>query len=725
MKLHFRKLRLGIIAIGCLAGFPLWGAANYPEQAINIAAYNSLRNINLSGYANGSDLNTWVYNGETNGDWYVEYVSQGIFKIRNRTTGTYITQSDCKAVLDATDSDQNQEWKIEGVNQDFLGFNLYYKITNAGTGEALTYHSAGNYIALEVYTGAETQLWKLNLVGLEGFAANCKVTEGEHACTIGGLLGETVEVSTIAEFKAAVQSQQPQTVIVTDTLNFSSEPFDVSINSNKTIIGSYDNPKITDPRFRTNDQWGPDSLEDNIIFKNLNIEQNIKDKIAFQVYSSKNVWFDHCTFQANVPMDSAMADVGKFIWINTPYPTDERHSTTEVERSPDFVTLSYMSFHDRYWSVAYGTQNSKTNEDRTTVMFNEWEGCVRRMPQIGNGTMHEYCSYINRTHSSSDGGGLACIIIGDGATLYSENNRFQGLRKEDSGYTDDEILSDYGYDAGTYTDKQTSYVDGTTYTPYLLTHTFANPATWNPQNLYGYHLVKGYDANGLYDTKTFVSQYAGCQDNAAQYLYIMESAAKAYVSQSYTAPFLTDAGVTDVPTEATTLTKHGSGSSNQTLQRGDTLVPYSYGWTGASTVTVTGLPAGISADVDICAQEVYFSGTTNDVAGVYTFTLSTVGGNPDSTRTGTITLTDPTSIATIRNEKSGKVYAEGPYLKIESTATTGSTQTLSLYNSKGEKVFENTTGPQLQQTVGPLEKGIYLLTLQKDGGEETQKVIIH
>ena len=54
-------------------------------------------------------------------------------------------------------------WNIVGVQQDFLGNDLYYKISNyANPDLVISYNTTTNAITLKTYTGANNQKWKLN-----------------------------------------------------------------------------------------------------------------------------------------------------------------------------------------------------------------------------------------------------------------------------------------------------------------------------------------------------------------------------------------------------------------------------------------------------------------------------------------------------------------------------------------------------------------------------------
>ena len=201
---------------------------------------------------------------------------------------------------------------------------LYYRITSISTGAALTYYQGNNTVGLASYTGDGAQKWKLNLFGLEGFAANSLAGGNEKAGTIGGVLGETVFVSTADELEKQLNSVGPQTIVITADIDMQKKSH-TRIRDNKTIIGSYSKNTIYDSQFRTNDTYGAvdDSPSDNIVFRNLNmIAKNVSNRILINIWSSRQIWVDHCTFISYLNSDhtgNGYDEVGKFIWLNTPY----------------------------------------------------------------------------------------------------------------------------------------------------------------------------------------------------------------------------------------------------------------------------------------------------------------------------------------------------------------------------------------------------------------------
>ena len=160
-------------------------------------------------------------------------------------------------------------------------------------------------------------------------------------------------------------------------------------------------------------------------------------------------------------------------------------------------------------------------------------------------------------------------------------------------------------------------------------------------------------------------------------------------------PTLTTCG--SLPTEAATLAKHGAGSSSQTVKKDSSLISFSFSWTNASTVTVTGLPDGITATVDNSAKTVTFGGAANDKVGTYLYTITTSGGNPDTSRTGNITI----------------VNTDGSTCAASIGSDTDKTMSASYYDLMGRKC-------------APTAKGILIKETKTENGViHHKKVIVH
>jgi pectin lyase len=147
----------------------------YPLQYFRLAIGDTDNNITAS----GTSLVPSHQTGKTNEKWYVNYIKTNVFQIINVSNNQLITASENNVSLANNSNSDSQNWKIEGVDKDYDGYYLYYKITNnADSSKSLTY-TANQGFSLTKYSGINYQKFKLNLDGLEGFAANCKTASGE------------------------------------------------------------------------------------------------------------------------------------------------------------------------------------------------------------------------------------------------------------------------------------------------------------------------------------------------------------------------------------------------------------------------------------------------------------------------------------------------------------------------------------------------------------------
>lgn len=498
----------------------VYAAASYPVQRFQMGISDTNRNVN----AEDSTVKSAVQNGTAAENWTLNYVSDGVFEIVSTANGQILTSNSTDVAL-ANDTDgTNQRWRIEGVQKDYDGYYLYYKIvSNADTSKALTFSTDSNTFYLSDYSGDSWQKYKINLTGCEGFAANCMTESGEKACTVGGLFGQTVYVSKDTDLISYLNSTEPYTIVVDGTINMQSHQ-KTRIRDNKTIVGSYGGGKLIDCELRTNNEYGleGDNPSDNIVFQNIDfLAKNERGRILVQIWSSRQIWIDHCSFISELSRD--VDEVGKFIWINTPYETymDKKDRL----RSPDYITISYCIFRNRFWTVAYGTQNDEYSRCRTSVMYNWWDQCVRRCPQIGNGNMH----VVNNYYSGNDNGNDQStdqIIGGDNCNIVSENCRFQSLKG-------DEIVA--GSAGDPYRDTGSYTSDTANSTPYALNFKTSNTSTWYPnQTNYGYSLIDAYNTNGT-DTKDFCLKYTGHQTSGLT--FITDSNMSGFVAAKYDCPF--------------------------------------------------------------------------------------------------------------------------------------------------------------------------------------------
>ena len=476
--MDFTKARISAsvitIAIAATGSSTVFAAASYPVQEFRFGIADTDRNIAISGTSAGDYLTSNTMQGTANEKWSLNYISAGVYEIVNSATGMIVTNENGLATIAKDVDGTNQRWKIEAVEKDFEGYDLYYKVvSNADNKVAITFDIQSNSFTVDTYTGDNYQKFKLNLDGLEGFAANALAGSKEKAGTIGGLLGEVPS--------------------------------------------------------------------DNIVFRNLKmVAKNIPNRILINVWSSRQIWIDHIHFESQLNYDrsgNGQDEVGKFIWINTPY-ANYRDSLDRY-RSPDYVTISYCHLKNRYWTVAYGTQNDEITRDRTTLLYNWWDKNVRRCPQLGNGSAHIYNNYYSAYGKSSNGPATTGIIGGDGSDMVSTANRFNG-------YTSNQALSmgggtDPARDEYSYLSET---LDGT---PSKVSFSPKKNSTWKPeQSSYGYSLIDAYNTKGT-DVKDFCTKYAGDQSSATSMKYITDSDFKDWVTVQHASPFLKSIEVGNAP----------------------------------------------------------------------------------------------------------------------------------------------------------------------------------
>jgi len=397
-----------VFAAGLFFTTGAFAAVDYPKQEFRFGIADTDRNITILKAEEGSTLTSSKIQGSLDEKWTLNFISTGVYEIVNSKTGLLVTSENGVAKLLKDIDAANQRWKIESVQKDFDGYALYYKVvSNADSKVGLTFDVNSNSLKVATYSGDNYQKFKLNLDGLEGYAANANTPKGEKAGTIGGLLGDVVVVTTDTDLVEELKKTEPKTVVVCADIDMQKHSH-TRLRDNKTLVGCYGSHTLYDPFFRTNNEYGTEGDEpsDNIIFRNLKmVAKNQPNRILINVWSSRQIWIDHIYFESQLTYDrkgNGQDEVGKFIWINTPYMSymDKKDNG----RSPDYVTISYSRFKNRYWTVAYGTQNTELTRDRTTLLYNWWDKNVRRCPQLGNGSAHIYNNYFSAYGKSDNGG---------------------------------------------------------------------------------------------------------------------------------------------------------------------------------------------------------------------------------------------------------------------------------------------------------------------------------
>lgn len=526
---------------GTLSGTAEAADASYPVQEFRMGISDTDRNINLHSGETGDYLSTQTQNGTAAEKWYLHYVSAGVYEIVSAQTGCIITNENGLAVMSPDTDGANQRWKIVPVEQDFEGYDLYYKIvSNADNGAALTFRDGSNSIGVESYTGADAQKFRLDLNGLEGFAAVSKVDGKLKAGTIGGLLGETVIVKTAADLVSALDSTEPKTVVIGADIDLGSQDKTKQrIRDDKTIVGSFDSNTIYDSQLRNDDFYGADDRpSQNIVIRNVNwvartLNNNGSGVILLQFYGVRNLWLDHNSFSATFGQNKDN-EVGKFVWINTPAAnwSDGKYNGY----NPDYITASYNYFKNRYWTFAFGSQNKDTSRLHTTLMYNKWEQCSRRCPQYSNGYDHNYNNY----HTVTDGSNpnkSSQVIGGEGSRVVNESCRFEG-------YAGNELDPDRN-SAISFTESGSYTSDSPSGTPSAVS--FKNlGSAWTVTDCYSYSLIAAYNTKGT-DVKAFCNAYSGSFSSSQQIKYITDSDMSSFVEKACKSGFLRSVNVGNDP----------------------------------------------------------------------------------------------------------------------------------------------------------------------------------
>ena len=235
----------------------------YPLNYFRIGVGNTDNNIvcfSLSLYASHQS-------GKLYEKWYLKYINPQIFIIINALYDLVLTSTDDQKVTleNYIEGNEKQYWSFVGVENDYDGYTLYYKILNNNdNSKSLTYTNEVGF-SLEEYTGKDYQKYKINLDGLEGFAANCKTASGEKAGTIGGLFGPVIEVKTADDLVREANTEGPKTIVVNGKIDMRTK-WHTRIRDYKTIVGSFEENILYDPWFRTNNEYGSvgDEPSDNL-----------------------------------------------------------------------------------------------------------------------------------------------------------------------------------------------------------------------------------------------------------------------------------------------------------------------------------------------------------------------------------------------------------------------------------------------------------------------------
>ena len=395
----------------------------------------------------------------------------------------------------------------------------------------------------------------------------------------------------------------------------------VEVGSNVTIYG-YQGAIIAQPASGSAMKL---SGSKNVIIRNLKFKgvgaHDDDDEDCLQVnHESKNVWIDH-------------VDV-----------YDGHDGNLDITNASDYVTISWTKFS--YTSASTGHQfsnligNSKTKtSDRghlnVTIHHTWWaDGVVERMPRVRFGKVH----VANNLFDSKDAS--YCVRAAIEADIRIERNVFIGVQKALDLYTSDgaitaaQMIENYEENV-----KKTQAGTGTAFKP-----SYSMSLTDVSTQAKAYALrdsIKLYAGATLPDpgASSVVTPASSSSAKSSSSVASSSSAkSSSSVDPASSSSAKSSSSQTPVAGEAS-LTKHGSGSTTQTVAAGESIAEFYFTVAGATGATVTGLPDGVTGTLK--GSDYYISGTVSATAaaGAYKFTVTTTGATTNASKSGTITVT--------------------------------------------------------------------------------------
>jgi pectinesterase len=225
-------------------------------------------------------------------------------------------------------------------------------------------------------------------------------TRGQNGTT-GGKGGMTVTVQTQADLEKYAALPEPYIIRVQGAISM--EPFgkEVSVSSNKTILGVGADAAIVHGGFNLRNV-------SNVIIRNLTIRDSYvegdedgktNDFDAIQVDTSHHIWIDHCHL-------TRMGD-----------------GLLDLRKDTDYVTVSWciLSKHNKALGVGW-TPNT---DFRMTIHHNWIHDTTQRNPSFDNGMGHLYNNYLENIKSYGNYSRGRARVVVENSVFRKVNNPLQ------------------------------------------------------------------------------------------------------------------------------------------------------------------------------------------------------------------------------------------------------------------------------------------------------------
>ena len=198
---------------------------------------------------------------------------------------------------------------------------------------------------------------------------------GSTDATTGGGSTAAVSVSTLADLIAYAGRVAPAVISIAGmiTVPTSSQPMQVEVQSNKTILGADAHSGLTGGGFIIDGQQ-------NVIIRNIVVSLPVgTDGIAVQ--AAQHVWIDHCDLSSDTTHSTSY-----YGWL------------TNIKHGTDFVTVSWSSFRDHFNTVQIGHSDTNGAEDTghltVTLHHNLFAGTWSGEPRVRFGTVHVFNNHF-------------------------------------------------------------------------------------------------------------------------------------------------------------------------------------------------------------------------------------------------------------------------------------------------------------------------------------------
>jgi pectate lyase len=438
---------------------------------------------------------------------------------------------------------------------------------------------------------------------------------------------------------------------------------------------------------------------------------------AMKLSESKNVIIRNLEFQGVGALDEDDEDCLQInknstnVWIDHVYIYDGHDGNLDITNGSNYITISWTKFaytnasSNHQFSNLIGNSDSKTSDEgklKVTFHHTWWsDGVKERMPRVRYGQVHLYNNLFDSKNSST------CIRAGIKANLRVENNVFIGVNKPIDLYEND----------FTAVSAKGNYFENTSGNTSGSGNAFTPGYTVSPTDVSTQ--AKAYalrDSIQLYAGATLPNPGTIPQIQSSSSIPNSSSSA---VSSSSVKPVSSSSGISN---GSATLTKHGAGSSSQTVKQGDSIQTFYYTFENATSASVSGLPEGLLSSIK--GNNIHISGIVSFSAEAkeYPYVITTVGGSPDVTKKGTITVVavdqDSSEINPTPNDSSTNSIAQNKQNLFVIPQSFAEQEKIEFYSTKSgiSKIFLfDVNGVMLRSKTINTQSGFNAITIERKG----------